>query len=826
MPGLARRSNFVAHYFGPLRLFFMSIQPGRRSWHTRGLLLILGLTSSLLAAHRAQAQAATLLFDETFDDNRRGWDTSPVATVTRRLEGGAYCFRSSSGGATAMHAQGLTASRDFDLEADLRPSGGALAGLIWGADDLANGNDGVRDEYHHRYYALLLDDTGQRGGVARQLHGGLAFVQPLRALPKGGRPGSAHTLRVERRGLTMRALIDGTELWTTTATNPAELLAAPMLGFYFEGPGELRVERLRAWEYPRPLALAAPLAANLKRETLPAPVNAPGEEQQVPVVSPDGRQLYFSRGRRLNADIYVAQRQPDSTWADVRPIAELNNDNPNSIESISPDGNLALVRGSYNAEALQATAEASLTGRGADGRWQTPQPLFIQKYPRLSFSRGRVTEYCLAASGLTLILSISEDEFPSLTDLYASQRQPNGEWSRPQPLGPTLNTPYAEAAPFLAPDGLTLYFASNGHPGYGSADIFVSRRLDDTWTKWSAPLNLGPVVNTPGFDTGFSLSAAADYAYLSSNGEIQRLRLPAPARPVATVLVRGQVFDARTRLPVVADVRYERLPDGLAAGQARAALRDGAYQLALATGRQYGFRAEAEGYLSASDNLDLPDSLGLRGGTVLARDLYLLPLQPVAVTGLSASAVRLQKTALAAPAAPVALVPVAAPGAAVAGVAAGAVRVRTAPAAAPARPATLAPVRVAPAPASAAPATVVLHNIFFVQGRAVLLPSSLPELRRLRETLLAHPTMVIRLEGHTDIEGDAAPNQVLSEQRVQAVRKYLLTKPTTAADDEATIAATRIQTIGYGEARPVVPNPTSEAERRQNRRVELAILVP
>lgn len=785
------------------------------------------LAVSLLTGHRAAAQAPVLLLDETFDDNRRGWETTPIAAVVRRLEGGAYCFRSSSGGATFMQPQGLTASRDFDLEADIRPSGGLLAGLIWGADDLTNGDDGVRDEYHHRYHALLLDDAGQRGGVARRLHGQLSFAQPLQALPKGGRPGSAHTLRVERRGLTMRALIDGAEIWTATATNPADLLAEPLLGFYLEGAGEVRVERLRAWEYPRPPALAAPLAANSKRETLPAPVNTPGQEQQAPVVSPDGQQLYFIRGRRLQSDIYVAQRQPDSTWANVLPLADLNNDKPNSLESISPDGNLALVRGSYNAEALQATAEASLAARRPDGRWQTPQPVFIQKYPRLSFSRGRTADYSLSASGLTLILSISEDEFPTLGDLYASQRQPNGEWSRPQPLGPALNTPYAESSPFLAPDGLTLYFASNGHPGYGSADIFVSRRLDDTWTRWSAPLNLGPVVNTPGFDSGFSLSAVADYAYLSSNGEIQRLRLPAPARPVPTVLVRGHVFDARTRRPLPADVRYERLPDGLPAGQARAALRDGSYQLALATGQQYGFRAEAEGYLSASDNLDLPDSLGLRGGTVLGRDLYLLPLQPIAVAGLSTNAVRLKSTAPPTAAAPATLAPVAAPPAAVAGVAAGAVRLRTAPNPAAARPATLAPVRPAPAAAgSTAPATVVLNNIFFVQGRAVLLPGSLPELRRLRQTLLAHPTMVIRLEGHTDIEGATAPNQLLSEQRVKAVRKYLLTKPTTATDDEAVITETRVQTIGYGETRPIIPNPGTETERRQNRRVELAILVP
>ena len=780
----------------------------------------------------ALAQAPVLVVDEPFDTNARGWNLAPLPNVTSQITGGSLCLRCTQGSVLQLQNLGLTASRDFDLEATIQVSGMALAGLLWGGDDLdgTTADGDARDSYHHRYWALLLDEERRQTTVARHLHGALAAVSAAAPLPGSGRVGT-HLLRIERRGLTMRALVDGTERWTTTAPEPAELLPENLVGFYLEGGGELRVEQLRAWEYPRPLVLVAPAPAALRRETLPPPVNAPGTEQYIPVVSPDGQRLYFSRGRRQSSDIYVAQRQSDSTWAAVQPIAALNNANPNSVESVSPDGSTALLRGSYNPDELAATARVSLAQRGADGSWQTPAAVFIQKYPHLSFSRGRVAEYCLASSGLTLLMSISPDEFPTLGDLYASQRQPNGEWSKPQPLGSALNTPYFEGSPYLAPDGLTLYFASDGHPGYGRTDIFVSRRLDDTWIHWSPPQNLGSAINTSQLDVGFSLPAAADYAYLSSGGQIQRLRLPAPARPVATVLVRGQVFDARTRRPLVADIRYERLPAGQPAGQARAAQRDGAYQLALAVGTQYGFRAEAEGYLAASDNLDLPDSLGLRGGTVLMRDLYLLPLQPAAEARVAAGAVRLKTAGPAVPTSPLALAPVAMPAAAsvlvpppaaVAGVAPGAVRLRMA-APAGARPVTLVPVRLA---APVAPATVVLHNIFFVQGRAVLLPGSLPELRRLRQTLLDHSTMVIRLEGHTDVEGPAEPNKVLSQQRVQAVRTYLLKPTTTAATDEAPITEARIQTIGYGEERPVVPNPITEVERRQNRRVELAILAP
>ena len=112
---------------------------------------------------------------------------------------------------------------------------------------------------------------------------------------------------------------------------------------------------------------------------------------------------------------------------------------------------------------------------------------------------------------------------------------------------------------------------------------------------------------------------------------------------------------------------------------------------------------------------------------------------------------------------------------------------------------------------------ITLNNLFFVQGKSVLLPASFPELNRLAEILAAHPALQIRLDGHTDNTGDAKdpkPNQVLSEQRAAAVRAYPV---------KQNIDGARLSTRGYGGGRPVAPN-DSEAHKARNRRVEFVIV--
>src|SRR6185503_14219383 len=84
-----------------------------------------------------------------------------------------------------------------------------------------------------------------------------------------------------------------------------------------------------------------------------------------------------------------------------------------------------------------------------------------------------------------ILLSMKKDDSKGQEDLYVSLKDAAGQWSIPRNLGPVINTRGFEMSPFLSPDKKRLYFASNGHRGLGDADIFYSNRLDDSWERWS-----------------------------------------------------------------------------------------------------------------------------------------------------------------------------------------------------------------------------------------------------------------------------------------------------------------------------------------------------
>ena len=135
----------------------------------------------------------------------------------------------------------------------------------------------------------------------------------------------------------------------------------------------------------------------------------------------------------------------------------------------------------------------------------------------------------------------------------------------------------------------------------------------------------------------------------------------------------------------------------------------------------------------------------------------------------------------------------------------------------PARPAPSGPVPtptpkpVLPAPIlPATPAAVVLPTVLFEVGKAELLPSSDPALRQLATELQARPSLRLRIAGHADKVGEPDKNQVLSEQRAEAVKAFLVA---------AGVAGERLSTVGYGDSRPLYPAPDV-----RNRRVEVEVV--
>ncbi|KAB7732125.1 OmpA family protein [Rudanella paleaurantiibacter] len=522
------------------------------------------------------------------------------------------------------------------------------------------------------------------------------------------------------------------------------------------------------------LTVALPnLWAQYKAENLGNQVNSDFNEIN-PVISPDGKTLYFARishpqnthGDKGSQDIWYSEQDISGKWGPARRMAApLNKEEYNCLYSITPDGSTMLVKGAY-LNGNYETRGFSLSKRTANG-WGVPQKINLPGYEGMS--KGQFDCGFLSADGKTLLMAFSEKKGSKEDDLYVSFRQKDGSWSKPMSLGADVNTKFTETTPFLAPDGATLYFSSDREGGLGSNDIYVSKRIDKTWKRWSKPVNIGPKFNTEGYDAYYTLSAAGDYAYLTTfkatlgKGDVVRVKLiddtPDPtlagnqpaqvggsnqpsadiARPDPVALLTGKVIDQRTGKPVQARIVYQTLPDGEEVGEATSDPLTGEYKIVLPYGKKYSMRAISPNFIAEGDNVDLTSApKGFQ--EIKGKELKLVPIE----VGRS----------------------------------------------------------------------VRLNNIFFDTGKSELRPESGPELDRMVTTMNENPKLAIELAGHTDNVGSNETNLKLSQDRADAVREYFIGKG---------IEPDRVGSKGYGESKPVAPNDTDEG-RQQNRRVEFVIV--
>lgn len=306
-------------------------------------------------------------------------------------------------------------------------------------------------------------------------------------------------------------------------------------------------------------------------ESLGPNVNSAFDEVY-PVISPDGSTLYFDRkyhpennGSAKEDDIWISTQENGQWKKAINPGPPLNNLGPNFICSISPDGNMAVAGGTYSVG--EPTTRIFMLNNTELG-WGVPKPIKIKNYTNNSF----LNEFSLAADGSTLIMSAQTDDGFGLLDLYISFRELDGTFSTPVNLGPGLNTAGQEMTPFLAADGKTLYFSSNGYPGYGFQDIYMSRKIGNSWTEWSEPLNLGNKVNSAEWEAYYTIDAKGDYAYYStsktngSNLDIYRIKLPPEAKPEDVVWLKGVVKDKITGENINALIEYNTLSDSTSKG--------------------------------------------------------------------------------------------------------------------------------------------------------------------------------------------------------------------------------------------------------------------
>lgn len=433
-----------------------------------------------------------------------------------------------------------------------------------------------------------------------------------------------------------------------------------------------------------------------------------------PLLSPDGKTLYFSRrnhpgnvgGVTDKEDIWYSELGADGKWTLAKNMGpEFNNEHPNFINAVSatPDGkSVIILLGNKYLENGKMQAGVSVSDN-LNGKWSEPVALNIKN----DYNFNEKANYFMANTRKALLMSVERNDSQGGRDLYVSFSESDTQWSEPLNLGDVINSAGEETAPFLAADNVTLYFSSNGFSGFGGSDVYMAKRLDDTWTNWSEPENMGSDINTKLDDLFFNIPSTSEFAYYSrevstDNADVYRVKLPVLLSPEPIVVVRGKLIDAKTGEPIAAKIIYEQLPEGKEVGIAQSNPETGEYEIHLPGGHLYGVRAESKDHISENQNLDLRNIT--KDGQVLNQDILLAPIEVAKVE---------------------------------------------------------------------VDAMITLNNIFFDFDKAILKPESFPELNRIVDLMNERKTMEVEIAGHTDSTGPESYNMGLSERRARSVGRYL-----------------------------------------------------
>ena len=347
------------------------------------------------------------------------------------------------------------------------------------------------------------------------------------------------------------------------------------------------------------------------------------ESEYFPSLTIDGTEMIFTRRVNNNNEDFFGSIKNGNVWGKAfRLSGNINTPQNEGAQNISQDGKWLVFTGcnrqdgygscdlyiSYMTE--NGWSEAlNLGGKINTENWES-QPCLSPDKRDLYFVSRRPGGY-------------------GGSDIYVSHLQPNGKWGEPENLGPQINTSGDEWSPFIHADNQTLYFTSNGLPGYGDEDLFMVRKGDDG--KWGTPQNLGYPINTINTEGTIFIEANGKTAYYSSDRsdskggiDIYSFEMRPDIRPFKTLWVKGKVYDQKTTNGLPSAVELIDLSTKRTISRVQTD-EQGTYLITLPVGKDYAFNVNRQGYLFYSDNYSLkdksPDSIYEKN----------IPLQPIEV---------------------------------------------------------------------------------------------------------------------------------------------------------------------------------------------------
>lgn len=431
--------------------------------------------------------------------------------------------------------------------------------------------------------------------------------------------------------------------------------------------------------------------------------------------------------KSYNEDLFYTVRQ-DTVWGFSEEFKTINTPYNEGSACLSADGKL-IYFARCNSPDSQGSCDIFVAELMPNGGWGNVHNLGANIN-----SSSWDSQPSLSHSGDTLFFASDRIGGFGFSDIYFSVRGMDGQWQKALNIGPIINTRGFEVSPFFHHRFNVLYFSSNGQPlNFGDFDIYKSYKQGNNWQE---PKNIGPLVNGSGSEYYFTIDSESNKLYYArsapddlANLDLHSFPVPMEAHPEAVARLKGSLVDSRTKKPLRGIVSVIDLDKGVEVAP-KFLREDGTFDFSLINKRNYLLIIQGEDFFRIEEIFYMEGDKEIN-----------LETEPIE-------------------------------------------------------------------------SKMAFKSLEFENGKADILPSMHEDLDKMANFLIDHPQLNLRISGHTDSQGKEESNLRLSQARADAIKAYLIY--------QFKIPAKRIDAHGYGSSKPIVKE-VSDEDRKLNRRVEFEV---